>query len=171
MGLVITVREAATSDATRLLALHRSVLEERDYFITLPQEFSNNVYGIIQHIRACARQANSVFLVAEIDGEIKGFLTIRGGTLSRMMHTGKLEIMVDRHARGQGVGRMLMDECLAWAANTPDIEKIGLSVFAHNDRAVKLYQALGFQEEGRREKEYRMRDGRYCDDILMYLWV
>lgn len=171
MGLIVTVREAVTGDAGAILSLHRAVLEERDYFITLPTEFGGTVYAVVQHIRDSTRRPTSLFLVAEVDGEIKGFLTVRGGALARMSHTGKLEIMVDRHTRGKGLGRRLMDVCMDWAKGEPVLEKLGLSVFANNERAVELYRTYGFEEEGRRVREYRLRDGTYRDDILMYCWV
>jgi RimJ/RimL family protein N-acetyltransferase len=40
-------------------------------------------------------------------------------------------------------------------------------VFAHNARAVALYRKFGFEEEGRRLREYRFADGSWRDDILM----
>ena len=44
------IREAATGDAGAVLNVHRAVLEERDFFITLPNEFGGNVYGVVQRI-------------------------------------------------------------------------------------------------------------------------
>ena len=165
------IREAATGDAGAVLNVHRAVLEERDFFITLPNEFGGNVYGVVQRIREATKHPSSLFLVAELDGEVKGFLTVTGGMLSRMRHTGKLEIMIDRHARGHGLGRALMQACMQWARNNPSIEKLGLSVFTSNERALQLYRDMGFEEEGRRVREYKMRDGTYRDDVLMYCFV
>ena len=88
-----------------------------------------------------------------------------------MRHTGKLEIMIDRHARGHGIGRVLMEACMQWAKFNPSIEKLGLSVFTTNARAIHLYEEMGFKEEGRRAREYKMRDGSYRDDVLMYCFV
>ena len=34
-----------------------------------------------------------------------------------------------------------------------------------------LEKKFGFQEEGRRIREYRLADGSYRDDILMSAWV
>jgi RimJ/RimL family protein N-acetyltransferase len=165
------LREAVTGDAGAVLKVHRAVLEERDFFITLPTEFGGTVFGVVQRIREASRQDSSLFLVVEVEGLLKGFLTVSGGGLSRMAHTGKLEIMVDRTVRGQGLGRALMMACMTWAHKTRAIEKLGLSVFTTNERAIALYQELGFQEEGRRSREFKMRDGSYRDDVLMYCFV
>ena len=51
------------------------------------------------------------------------------------------------------------------------MEKLSLSVFSDNDRAIALYEASGFGIEGRREREYRLADGSYRGDVLMSRFV
>jgi ribosomal protein S18 acetylase RimI-like enzyme len=109
-----------------------------------------------------------VFLVARVTGQIVGMLTVHGGALERMRHTGKLEIMVARSARRWGVGRALMSACVDWAEQSKIVLKLGLSVFTTNERAIALYREFGFVEEGRRPREYRMEDGTFREDVLMY---
>jgi ribosomal protein S18 acetylase RimI-like enzyme len=167
----MNIREAETGDAGSVLQLHRAVLEEEAYFITLPSEYNGSVYSVVQQIRACARHDSSLFLVAVDDDVLKGFMTVRGGQLTRMYHTGKLEIMVGPEFRGEGIGRQLMEACMRWARDTPAIEKLGLSVFTTNARAIALYKDMGFEQEGLRKREFRMKDGTYRDDILMYCFV
>jgi ribosomal protein S18 acetylase RimI-like enzyme len=167
----IFVDDARLDDATALVALHREVIAEKDWFITLPSEFQAGVDQKIRQIRDFARSGNSAFLVARRQGRIVGWLTAQGGVLARMRHTAKIEILVGRDARGSGVGHALMSACIAWGTANPHVEKLGLSVFATNERALKLYEAFGFEVEGRREREYKLEDGTYRDDVLMYRWV
>lgn len=169
--LDLSIRPARATDAAAVLRLHRSVLQERRYFITEPEEFRETVDDKVRQIRELERAPNSVFLLARRSSELLGFLTVRGGHLNRMRHTGKLEVMVTHDARGLGVGGALLKAAFAWAEANPEIEKIGLSVFADNTRAVELYRSFGFREEGRRSREYRLEDGRYVDDLLMYRFI
>ena len=46
------------------------------------------------------------------------------------------------------------------------LHRVGLSVFAFNERAVRSYRKAGFVEEGRLRSAIA-RDGRYWDEILM----
>ena len=168
----LKIEEARSRDALPVLALHRDVLDERQWFITLPGELSATLDGVAERMRTYRDSDNSLFLVARLPGvQVAGFLVVHGGQLSRMRHTGKLEVMVHRRHRGKGVGRALLQASLDWAEQSPVITKIGLSVFASNARAIALYQAHGFVEEGRRPREYRLSDGSWRDDLLLYRFV
>ncbi len=164
----MVVEPATVEDAPATLLLHRTVLAEGRFFITEAREFAMTLEQRSGEIRGLNDAANSCFLVAREGRSILGFLTINGGRLARMAHTGKLVIMVDPRMRGQGVGRALMDAVIAWADAHPTLEKLGLAVFSDNEPAIALYRRYGFQGEGKRVREYRMIDGSYRDDLLMY---
>lgn len=169
-GLVVT--EASSRDALPLLALKREVLAERDWFITLPEELTTTLDDQVALVRELRDAPNSVLLVARRErGRVVGAVTLMGGALARTRHAARLEILVDPAHRGRGVGRALMTAALAWAEANPVLTKVGLSVFATNERAIALYRSMGFVEEGRRPREYRMEDGTWRDDILFYRFV
>ena len=62
----------------------------------------------------------------------------------------------------------MLQALIDWAKDNPLIEKIGLSVFANNVDAIRLYTGLGFAEEGRQPREIKLGPGEYVDNILMY---
>jgi len=47
-----------------------------------------------------------------------------------------------------------------------DLQRIELTVFVDNDRAIALYEKSGFVSEGR-FKNYAFRDGHYVDAYAM----
>jgi ribosomal protein S18 acetylase RimI-like enzyme len=165
--MTVTIEPARSEDAPAVLAIHRAILTEGRWFISRPHEIGG-IDATVRLIRECGRHPTSTFLVARNDGAIVGFLAVRGGSLERMRHTGKLEIMVAAEARGTGVGRALMQACIDWAAANPALEKLGLSVFADNTAAIALYRRFGFEQEGHRVAEYKLEDGTYRDDLLMF---
>ncbi len=164
------ISEAGVRDALPILALHRAVLEERDYFITSPDEFAATLEQKTRWILDI-READNAVVLCSREMTVTGFVSVIGGVLGRMRHAAKLEIMVGGEHRGKGTGRALMEAAVAWAEANPVVEKLGLSVFATNERAIGLYSAMGFEIEGRREREYRLEDGTYRDDVLMYRHV
>jgi RimJ/RimL family protein N-acetyltransferase len=50
---------------------------------------------------------------------------------------------------------------------TPPILRIELAAGAGNLDAIRLYERLGFQHEGRQPRRGLYPDGRFEDDILM----
>lgn len=169
-GLV--VGEASSRDALPLLALKRQILSERDWFITLPEELTTTLDDQLALIRELRDAPNSVLLVARRErGQVVGAVTLMGGLLARTRHTARLEILVDPAYRGHGVGRALMTAAIEWAEANPLLQKVGLSVFATNERAIALYRSMGFLEEGRRPREYQLEDGTFRDDVLFYRFV
>jgi ribosomal protein S18 acetylase RimI-like enzyme len=166
------VEPARRRDALALLALHRTVLEEGRWFITQIDEFDATFEDKEEHLARLNAALNAIYLVARTPEErVAGFLTLTGGPLRRMQHVARLEIMVHPRQRGRGIGRALMSAGLEWAATNPVITKVSLSVFDHNTRAIALYRDFGFQEEGRRPREYRTVEGTYEGDVLLYRLV
>jgi RimJ/RimL family protein N-acetyltransferase len=64
-----------------------------------------------------------------------------------------------------------MSSVIKWAKHNPEVQKLALTVFADNDRAIRLYERNGFEVEGRRSREYRLSDGSWRDDLMMSLWL
>lgn len=147
------------------------MLGEGEWFITEPDEFPEGVDTKVAVIRDAARSANGVFLVARQDHVLVGWAQVVGGGRRRTRHVGRLEMMVDARVRGVGVGTALLGAVVAWAERSPIVHKLSLNAFAHNTRALGLYRKFGFQEEGRRVREYQFADGSWRDDVLMYRWV
>lgn len=72
----------------------------------------------------------------------------------------------DRGSWGRGYGTEAMSLILNFAFNELNLRRVQLSVFSYNERAIALYEKLGFVREGV-YREYLMRDGQLYD---MYLY-
>jgi RimJ/RimL family protein N-acetyltransferase len=170
-GEAITIRAAVPDDAPALLAHARAVIEERDLFITLPEEFDHTVDSERAWIEQHANDPGHLVLVADIAGKIEGMLFFENGPRKRLAHRGVLHMSVSRAWRSRGVGTALLQSLVDWGSEHATIEKLRLAVLATNARAMGLYKKLGFVEEGRRPKEVKLAPGQYVDDILMYRFV
>jgi ribosomal protein S18 acetylase RimI-like enzyme len=85
-------------------------------------------------------------------------------------HVGVLGIIVKKKYRDMGIGKHLIDMAIRQSKKLSNKEKIVLSCFSTNDRALYLYQKMGFKTIGVRKKQFYM-ESQYFDEVLMELWI
>jgi GNAT superfamily N-acetyltransferase len=163
------VVEASPADAPELMHLHIAVLTEGRWFLTDPGEYPHDPFTLLETIKDVLGAGNCGWWVARDKSGILGFATVIGGHLRRTRRTARFEVMVAEHARSRGVGRALTETAIGWYRDCPNLDKLSLAVFDDNERAIGLYQSLGFGEEGRRAGEYVEADGTRRGDVLMAL--
>ena len=100
---------------------------------------------------------------ADSEGDLLGMLGIE--TRRGLVEIG---MMVDAGSRGQGIGTLLMESCIAWARER-GCHKIALQVWPHNQATRSLYRKFGFVEEATLHRHYRRRNGELWDAIGMGL--
>ena len=106
-------------------------------------------------------------MLAEAGGTIIGNVNFEAGPHRRIAHRGNLGIAVVKDWRGRGVGTALLQTLVDWAESNPAIEKVCLDVFVTNDAAIRLYEKLGFAEEGRRRRDIKSEPEDYVDTVTM----
>ena len=155
------VRDTTEADAELLAALIDSVAQERRYLACTVGFPVDSTHAFIASVKA----AGGVHIVAVALGKVIGWCDIVPHSFEGMQHVGRLGMGVQKDHRSRGVGRELLSVAVRKAfAGT--VDRIELEVFASNRSAVKLYEAFGFQYEGRKLAARRL-DG-VTDDILLY---
>lgn len=122
-------------------------------------------------IRSLRHRKRVLPLVAESAGRAVGLLTLVPGQFGRKdAHVATLGMMIAPGYRGRGIGRQMVAYAIDWA-RTHEYEKIQLQVFSSNTRALNLYRTLGFEEEGRRRKVFRLPEIGLVDGVMMGLFL
>ncbi len=164
-----TIEEARPSDAGDLIEYVEQLVMEPDINIPLaPGEFNIGIHEEEIILADYAESDNSLFLIARADGRIVGALNCRGGRGKALRHTATLGVSVHKDWRDSGIGTALMEMAIEWARNTNIVKRIELTVYARNERAIHLYEKLGFQLEGCRRKAV-CHNGEHIDDLIMAL--
>jgi ribosomal protein S18 acetylase RimI-like enzyme len=161
-GLPILVRHAERDDAKILHEGFRSVVEEGQW---LPTFSANSNVGDWMHWIDKTQHSSEVLLVAFLEHEYAGHLTLQPEEWNASSHVAKLGIIVRMECRNQGVGRSLMTAAEE-AALDNGYGKIILSTFHDNSAARHLYTSLGFRTVGIRMKHFDMPKG-FIDEVLM----
>ncbi len=87
-------------------------------------------------------------------------------TNPRLRHTAEVGILVHTDYQGMGIGKALMNSLLDMADNWLMLVRVDLEVYTDNERAIHLYESLGFVKEGILRKA-AIRNGQYVDAFIM----
>jgi RimJ/RimL family protein N-acetyltransferase len=160
----VRFREAGPGDAMALLALKRQLDRETRFMLLEPDERAETAQDVAADLERLAG-SNSVVIVAEGPAGVVGYIDARGGEYRRNRTTAYVVIGVLSAASGQGAGSGLLRALEHWAP-AHGIHRLELTVMAHNERAARLYQRMGFEVEGRR-RECLTVDGKLADELYM----
>ena len=72
----------------------------------------------------------------------------------------------DKNYWGQGYGADVLETVLKYCFNKLELNRVELSVFPFNPRAIECYKKCGFRVEGVKKQAVR-KDGKFVDDIIM----
>ncbi|MBC7449289.1 MAG: GNAT family N-acetyltransferase, partial [Hymenobacteraceae bacterium] len=145
----LTVRPATAADAAAIQALYQRVSAAGSGLARSPAEITPEYVGQfltrrLQHgVGLVAEEAGTHRVVGEIHASAAGL-----HIFARVF--GHLTVAVDPAFQGQGLGRRLFATLLARVREEyPAIERVELLVRESNAGAIRLYEQLGFRQEGR----------------------
>ncbi|HEU4996386.1 MAG TPA: N-acetyltransferase [Gemmatimonadaceae bacterium] len=161
------LRPGRRDDAPAIQRLYREVGATPGGIARTPPEVTSDyVNGFVED-----SLARGIILVAELPGlaGLAGELHAYRSDLEVFRHVmGDLTVAVHPRAQGQGIGRQLFHRLLAEVKqHHPDVTRVELITQEGNERALRLYESLGFRREGRLEGRIRASNGGYEADIPM----
>ena len=146
------VRRAERSDIDALLRLSHQL--GLTHFDNAPEAFVQPSDAEKDFLLSALDETARVFLVAEIDGDIVGFVTAkitRNESIPFLISSPICRvgtIVVDEASKGSGIGRMLMSHCDDWA-KAQGAEQIRLEVMSFNEDAERFYKELGYKDQSK----------------------
>jgi ribosomal protein S18 acetylase RimI-like enzyme len=139
------IRPLTASDALgyRELMLEAYVLAP-DAFTTTAEERANEPES--WWVRRIGHpQGLQVSFAADMENWLVGTVALEYGAKSKTRHGALLIGMyVRQHARGKGVGRLLLDAALSHASARAGVQVVTLTVTEGNQHAIGLYERAGF---------------------------
>jgi RimJ/RimL family protein N-acetyltransferase len=158
---------AVEADAAAVVDYFNRVSAETDFASFGPGGYPRNVAEEVLHIRSLAQPNKGLMVKAVISGELAGIVAVNRLSAPRVQHNGILSVSVLKSYWSFGLGRALCEAAILEARHI-GLQRIELRTRHDNHRAIALYEALGFQHEGRLRGAFRVDEAEY-DDLLMAL--
>jgi ribosomal protein S18 acetylase RimI-like enzyme len=160
-----SVRKTTAADEAAIFDLYKRVAIEDGGIARTEAEITE---GYVHHFLSHSL-ADGLSVVAEIDGQIIGELhTYPIGPKIFEHVLSNLTVGVHPDFQGQGIGRQLFTYLLTLIENEmPHILRVELNTRDGNERAIALYQSVGFLLEGRSKHRTKLVNGQFFDDLVM----
>ena len=160
-----TIRTAEASDAAEVLAFRKTVSDETEFLMGAADEIRRGVAEQAEHLQTTLLSPIGLLVLAEVEGRVAGLAGLEGSRLRRFAHGVTLGMAVGREFWRLGLGRALLESLLLWA-DMHGVVRVALEVVETNTPAIRLYESLGFEHEGRLRARRKHGDV-YLDDYMM----
>ncbi len=106
--------------------------------------------------------------VAKVNGRIEGLYILHPNNVGRCGHQANASYAVRAKVRGCKIGERLVKDSLERAKEFGYRLLIFNAVVKGNERAIKLYNKLGFVKVGEIPGGFLLKDGNYQDTMMFY---
>ena len=166
-GKELIIDRAQQRDAEEYCKISNQGFKETRYLSRSSEDEGISLESCRGFIEDVVNSEKETLLVAKYMDRIVGFGDILGClNRSKMKHKCDLNVFVLIEFWGLGIGSTLMKALIDFAYDA-GYEKIDLSVADDNERAVKLYERMGFEVTGREVHALKHADGDYSDWVMM----
>ncbi|SDB83489.1 diamine N-acetyltransferase [Pelagirhabdus alkalitolerans] len=115
-----------------------------------------------EHINSRSHRA---FILYHANDKV-GFLALYG--IDSRHRNAEFAIMFDPAQHGKGYAKKATRIMVDYAFNQLNLNKLSLEVVKQNEKAIHIYESVGFKVEGDLKQHYFV-DGEYCDGLMMGL--
>lgn len=159
------IRTIEASDAKAFINLQEEIFHETEFMYNIPNELELTVQQFRKDLTTWKKLKNRTVLICILDGEFAGYAVVHGYKHSRIKHVASVHLAVKEAYHRQGIGKTLMEEVENWSKERA-ITKLELTVMAHNNSALQLFEKIGFQQEGKRLQSI-MLNNSFIDEYIM----
>lgn len=158
----IFLRETKLSDVTQEYVNWMNDPEVTRY---MEARFGNHTIESVKNYVDNIKKENSVLLAIIAKEHNKHIGNIKLGPIDRNHAFTILGVMLgDKNYWGKGYGPEAIKLAVSYAFTKLGLRKINADVYENNVGSMRAFQKAGFQEEGRRKKQYFL-DGKWTDAV------
>lgn len=157
----VVLRPLRTDDADRLASLVADPQVAR-WWGSRPDDFDHQRAGFVADA-----EDHEAFAI-EVDGALAGWLGVYEEQEPDYHHAG-LDILLDPALQGAGHGSRALRLAARWLLDERGHHRLIIDPAAANERAIAVYESIGFRPVGILRSYERGDDGEWHDGLLMDL--
>lgn len=170
-GRKCILRNALPDDAEAMIEYLKITADETPYLLRYPEEVTYTIELEREILERFLNIERDLMLVAEVDGELAGNCSMSCvGNKIRTKHRCSIGIALFKPFWGLGIGTGMF-ELMISKAKEVGYEQAELEVVSCNERAIALYQNMGFVKYGERPHGLKYKDGTYANELLMIKYL
>lgn len=158
------IRAARDSDADSIWAIFHEIVRRGDTYAYDPVSTREDAHAIWMSPTAAT-------YVAEIDGEVVGTYILKPNQPGLGSHVANAGYMVQQGRQGHGVGRAMCEHSMTEARHAGFLAMQFNFVVSTNERAVNLWQQLGFAIVGTLPRAFRHSELGLVDAYVMHRFL
>ena len=168
-GTKACLRNGDASDGLAVYENFNLTHGETDFLLSYPDENSFDPEQEARFLKEKTESPNEIEIIALVDGKVAGTAGIEAvGQKHKVRHRAVFGISVLRAYWGLGLGKALTQACIQCARDA-GYEQLELNVVAGNERAISMYQTMGFVEFGRNPRGFNSRESGFQELVYMLL--
>lgn len=152
--------------AALMLKYLKETCSETHFLMRTPEECDIPLEEEHAFLGGMLESQNAVMILCIVDGRIAGNCQISRNARVKNAHRGSVGIALYREFWGLGIGTAMFREMIA-LAECWGLMQLELEVIEGNDRAMGLYEKMGFQTVAATPNAVRLPDGTMLKEFLM----
>lgn len=159
-------RAPTVEDASALLEYLKVTAAETPFLLRTPEECTMTVEQEQDYLRTVIASQNRVMILCEVDGKLAGNCQLDRKDKQKTSHRAMVGIALLREFWGLGIGTAMLTE-LTRLARQMGLEQLELEVIEGNQRAMALYEKMGYRTVGAKPNAIRLPDGTRLQEFYM----
>ena len=168
-GRYVNIFRPKAEEAEKILSLMQRIGGETDFLLIDAGGIRISVEDERDFLDDMYESVDSALFAVSLDGEIVGSCSVNFHRNKRTNHVASIGISLLREGWGIGIGRAMMETMISHARRA-GAHKLELEVRADNERAIALYEKMGFSICGR-SRDHLCINGEYFDELTMELML
>ena len=165
-GRIAFFRSPVPADAAEMVEYMRKTAGETDFLLRTPEEVTITAAQEEVFLNRIAESEFDCMIVCTVDGILAGNCQISRHNKRKNCHRADVMIALLKEYWGLGIGTAMFREMIALAESW-GLMQLELEVIEGNDRAIALYEKMGFRTVAATPNAIRLTNGRMLKEFLM----